>query len=156
MARETSHDVVSLLDAHRALLAHCLRNRLADTPIIANGEALRQYLVATLADSTVEQLRALFLDAGNHLIVDDLIAKGDPGGVSVRPRAILNRALDVDAVALILVHNHPGGNTVPSRKDIQFTQRLAEAAHHLDIALHDHLIVAGPHCISLRARGDLR
>lgn len=154
IARETCEDVVPLLEAHRNLLAHSLRDRIVDAPIRASGDALRQYLVATLADCTTEHLRVLLLDGGNRLIADELIAHGEPGAVSVRPRVVLNRALELDAVAIILVHNHPGGNAIPSERDIKFTRRLAEAAHHLDIALHDHLIIAGAHCTSLRARGD--
>ncbi|MCR5869479.1 MULTISPECIES: RadC family protein [unclassified Sphingomonas] len=154
IARETCEEVVSLLDAHRALLAHSLRDRIIDAPVCASGDSLRQYLVATLGDCTTEHLRILLLDSGNRLIADEPITHGEANGISVRPRAVLNRALELDAVAIILVHNHPGGNAIPSERDIQFTRRVAEAARHLDITLHDHLIIAGAHCISLRARGD--
>lgn len=154
IARETCEAVVSLLDAHRALLAHSLRDRIVDAPVCASGETLRQYLIATLADCPTERLRVLLLDGGNRLIADELIAHGEADGVSVRPRTVLNRALELDAAAIILVHNHPGGSAIPSERDIQFTRRVAEAARHLDITLHDHLIIAGARCISLRARGD--
>lgn len=155
MARETSGQVVSLLDAHRTLLDYSLRDRLLEAPVQATGEDLKRYLIATLADCRTERLRVLFLDSGNRLLADELIAEGDAARVWVTPRMILNRALDVQAVGLILVHNHPGGRPEPSEEDLAFTRRVAEAGRHLTITLHDHLIVAGDACVSLRARGAL-
>jgi DNA repair protein RadC len=153
---ETSADVVGLLDAHRALLEHSLRDRLLDMPITASGAALERYLVATLGDARSERMRALYLDGGNRLIRDELIAEGDPGSIPVSTRKVLNRALELCASAVILVHNHPGGSAEPSSADIAFTRRVADAGKHLAIRLHDHLIIAGNACVSLRERGLLQ
>lgn len=153
IGRETSEQVVSLLDAHRALLEHSLRDRLLDAPVSASGAALERYLVATMGDARIERLRALYLDAGNRLIADELVADGDPAGVTTSPRKILNRALELQAAALILVHNHPGGSLEPSPDDVSFTLQVAEAGRLLSVTLLDHLIVAGSSCVSLRTRG---
>lgn len=156
IARETSGQVASLLDAHHALLEHSLRDRLLDAPVTASGAELERYLVATMGDARTERLRVLYLDAGNRLICDELIAEGGPSFIPVSVRRILNRALELHAAALILVHNHPGGSPEPSQADITFTRKIAEAGKHLAITLHDHLIVAGSACVSLRARGVLQ
>jgi len=150
---EASTEVVGLLDAHRAFLEHSLRDRLLDAPITASGPALERYLVATMGDIRSERMRALYLDGGNRLIADEVIAEGDPSCLAVSTRSILNRALDLHAAALILVHNHPGGSAEPSPEDVAFTRRLAEAGGILAIRLHDHLIVSGSTCTSLRMRG---
>lgn len=145
--------MTGLLDAHRAFLAHSLRDRLLDAPITASGAALNRYLIATMGDIRSERMRALYLDGGNRLIADEVIADGDPAGLRVSTRLVLNRALELHAAAMILAHNHPGGSAEPSREDIAFTQRLADAGRLLSIRLHDHLIVSGSVCISLRVRG---
>lgn len=156
VAGETSHEVASLLDAHHALLEHSLRDRLLDAPVTASGPELEQYLVATMGDARSERMRVLYLDGGNRLISDELIAEGDPGSVVISSRRILNRALELQAAGMIVIHNHPGGSIEPSPEDIVFTTRLADAAKLLAIRLHDHLIVAGSICTSLRARGALK
>lgn len=155
LARAAGKDIAELAEAHRALLEHSLRDRLLDVPITINGRALERYLVATLADCTTERLRALYLDRGNRLIIDELVSEGGAGKVATSTRAIVNRALELEASALIFVHNHPGGSLQPSPQDVAFTRKMAEVGRHLGIVVHDHLIVAGSHCTSLRARGDL-
>lgn len=153
IAEETSAEVAGLIDAHCVFLEHSLRDRLLDAPITASGPELDQYLVATMGDIRSEVMRALYLDSGNRLIADEVIAEGDPGSIAVSTRSVLNRALELNAVALILVHNHPGGSAQPSKEDVAFTQKVAEAGKFLAIRLHDHLIVSGSTCISLRALG---
>jgi len=155
VAQAASAQVADLLDAHRVLLEHSLRDRLLDGPVVASGAPLQRYLVATMGDSRTERLRVLFLDGGNRLLADELVARGSTGGVPASVRMILNRALELHAAALIVVHNHPGGQADPSPVDIAFTRKLAEAGRYLAIVLHDHLIVAGDVCTSLRARGVL-
>ncbi|MEI9851559.1 MAG: JAB domain-containing protein [Sphingomonas sp.] len=150
---ETSRDVANVLEAHRELLEHSLRDRLLDAPLTASGAQLERYLVATMGDRRTERLRTLFLDGGNRLLSDELVAEGSVRSVPAAARAIINRALELEAAALLLVHNHPGGHTEPSPADIAFTRAIAEVGRHLAITVHDHLIVAGSICTSLRARG---
>jgi DNA repair protein RadC len=155
VAAITSAAAADLLGAHRELLEHSLRDRLLDAPVTASGKELERYLVATMGDSRTERLRALFLDGGNRLLSDELMAQGKAARVSVSARAIIARALALDAAALLLVHNHPGGRLEPSPDDIAFTRAIVEAGRHAAIMVHDHLIVAGSTCVSLRARGLL-
>ena len=153
IACASSVEAAELVLAHRALLEHNLRDRAAERAITASGEELRDYLVATMGDARTERLRALYLDAGNRLLGTEEFAQGAPASVQVAPRTILKRAFDFQAVGLLLVHNHPGGDPRASPADIRFTKAVASAGAALGVILHDHLIVAGGHCTSLRATG---
>ncbi|MEL6171948.1 MAG: JAB domain-containing protein, partial [Pseudomonadota bacterium] len=75
--------------------------------------------------------------------------------VPVYPREVLKRALELNATALILVHNHPSGDPTPSEADIAMTQEIKRASDALGITLHDHLIIGKSCELSFRAEGIL-
>jgi DNA repair protein RadC len=120
---------------------------------VAPDAALIDYLVGTMGDCPREQVRILYLDSGNRLIRDEIGTEGTPTQAFIAPRAIIARALDLEATALLVVHNHPGGTPYPTRTDIDFTAHLARVAKDLGLVLHDHLIIAGDSWQSLRANG---
>lgn len=130
-----------------------LRSELASAPVLANSVALRNYLHATMAHLTSERLRVLFLNAGNHLIRDEVLSSGSVTEVAVYPREVLKRALELGADSLILVHNHPSGSLDASAQDVEITKRIVEGAKSLDIAVHDHLIVGKGGLTSFRSIG---
>ena len=88
-----------------------------------------------------EQLRIIFLDKRNQVIVDEVQQTGTVDHTPVYPREVVKRALEHSATAIILVHNHPSGDPAPSRADIQMTQSIIEIAKPLGVAVHDHIIV---------------
>jgi DNA repair protein RadC len=147
--------VGKLVASVRAVWVHSLRQRLASRPLLADAGAVIDYLSARLAAAPVEEFLVLFLDAGNGLIADHLFGSGTPSQVTIYPRQIMARALNLGADGLILVHNHPSGDANPSRSDIVTTRRIAEAAHHLDIRVHDHVIISRFGSTSLRTLGLL-
>jgi len=112
-------------------------------------------LSAALARERVEQFRVLFLDSKNRLIADEAQARGTVNHTPVYPREVVRRALEVQATALILVHNHPSGDPSPSRADIEMTQEIKAAAGTLGIVVHDHLIVGNGRHLSFRREGLL-
>ena len=128
---------------------------LKDQPLLTNWDQLTAYLNARLARERVEQFRVLFLDAKNRLIADEAQARGTVNHTPVYPREVVKRALELHATALILVHNHPSGDTTPSRADIEMTQEVKRAAAALGITLHDHLIVGRDAPLSFRRKGLL-
>lgn len=128
---------------------------LKDQPLLTNWDQLTAYLNARLARERVEQFRVLFLDAKNRLIADEAQARGTVNHTPVYPREVVKRALELHATALILVHNHPSGDTTPSRADIEMTQEVKRAAAALGITLHDHLIVGRGAPLSFRREGLL-
>jgi len=83
----------------------------------------------------------LFLDKRNQLIADELQQVGTVDHAPVYPREVVKRALELSATAVILVHNHPGGDPTPSRADIEMTRVIVEVAKPLGISVHDHIIV---------------
>ena len=106
-----------------------------------------------LQHETREQFRVLFLDTKNQLIADEIMSQGTVDQAPVYPREIARRALELSASSLILVHNHPSGDTKPSRADIDITRELIDALMSFDISIHDHLIVGTGGVTSFKSAG---
>jgi DNA repair protein RadC len=137
-----------------ALAARRLARTQATTqPVLASWQALIDYLTIDMAHLTVERVRVLYLDTKNRLIRDEHVADGSIDEASIHPREVIRRALDLGAVAIIIVHNHPSGSPEPSRADIQITNRIAEAGRLLGITVHDHVIIGREGHVSLKAKG---
>lgn len=108
---------------------------------ITSWDALILYCKTTMAHRETEQFRVLFLDRKNIIIADEEQAKGSVNHVPVYPREVVKRALEHNASALILVHNHPSGDPTPSEADIAMTRKIILAADALGITVHDHIII---------------
>ncbi len=89
------------------------------------------------------------------LIADEEQARGTVDHVPVYPREVVKRALELNASALILVHNHPSGDPTPSQQDIDMTDQVNRAATALGLTVHDHLIIGKSRELSFRAEGYL-
>jgi DNA repair protein RadC len=139
----------------QAAAVRLARSEIMHRPILANWEGLISYLMAALARERVEQVRVLFLDSRNRLIADEIAASGTVNHTPVYPREVMKRALELNATALVLVHNHPSGDPSPSREDIAMTQDMQLVAEALRLTIHDHLIIAGSRWISFRQQGLL-
>ncbi len=131
------------------------RAEVMDRPVLDNWDRLLAYLTAALTRERVEQFRVLFLDTRNRLIADEAQARGTVNHTPVYPREVVKRALELQATALILVHNHPSGDPTPSRADLEMTQEIKAAATSLGIVLHDHLVVGNGRHLSFRREGLL-
>ena len=139
----------------QAAALRLMRSELQDRPVLSNWEALLGYLHAQVARERIEQFRVLFLDAKNRLIADEAQARGTVNHAPVYPREVARRALELHAAALILVHNHPSGDPVPSHADIAATTETKLAVATLGVRLHDHIIVGNGKCLSFAAEGLL-
>lgn len=136
--------------------AHRLaRARVMNRHALSSWSALMEYCKTTMAHRETEQFRILFLDRKNVLIADEEQARGTVDHVPVYPREVVKRALELNASALILVHNHPSGDPTPSRADIDMTQQIDRAARSLGVTLHDHVIVGKESDASFRSQGLL-
>ena len=131
------------------------RSEIMGRPVLANWQAVIDYLTAVLARERVEQFRLLFLDSRNRLLADEAQARGTVNHTPVYPREVIKRALELNAVAIILVHNHPSGDPTPSRDDIAMTRAIADAASTVSVAVHDHVIVGNGRWTSFRQEGLL-
>lgn len=129
------------------------RSEVMKKPVLSNWQALLDYCQAAMAFHKIEQFRLLFLDRRNVLIADELQQRGTVDHTPVYPREVVKRALELQASALIMVHNHPSGDVTPSRADIDMTRQVRDALKVVSITLHDHLIIGrGTHC-SFKATG---
>lgn len=115
----------------------------------------RRFLIAQLRDRPSEVFCCLYLDNRHRLIEFEELFRGTIDGAAVHPREVLRRALEHNAAAVILAHNHPSGIAEPSRADELITLRLRDALALVDIRVLDHFIVAGPEALSLAERGLL-
>ncbi len=147
--------VVQELKIVEAAAHRMARARIMDRPILSSWDALLDYCKTVMAYRQVEQFRILFLDRKNILIGDEEQQKGTVDHVPVYPREVVKRALELNASALILVHNHPSGDPTPSGADIDMTNRIKDAADVLGVILHDHLIIGKSENFSFRSAGYL-
>ena len=100
------------------------------------------YLQTKLKDYRHEVFAILFLNRANKVNHFEIISEGGITGTVADPRVILRKALEEDAVNIILCHNHPSGSLKPSRADEELTKKIKEAARFFDITVLDHLIVS--------------
>ncbi len=131
------------------------RAKVLQRHIVSSWDALLDYCHTTMAHLEMEQFRVLYLDRKNILIADEEQAKGTVDHVPVYPREVAKRALELNASALILVHNHPSGDPTPSQADIDMTQQIFAACSALGLTLHDHLIIGKSRELSFRSEGYL-
>ncbi|GHC50241.1 RadC family protein [Neogemmobacter tilapiae] len=147
--------VVQELKIVEAAAQRLARAKVMQRPVLSSWDALLDYCHTAMAHRETEQFRILFLDRKNVLIADEEQAKGTVDHVPVYPREVVKRALELNASALILVHNHPSGDPTPSQADISMTAQVRDAAGVLGIVLHDHLIIGRGRELSFRATGYL-
>lgn len=110
-------------------------------PLLQSWQAVITYCREQIGRSPTEKFMALYLNSSNRLIEDDVLDTGTVNRVTVYPREIVKTALSLNAVAVIIVHNHPSDDTTPSKQDIAMTKAIRDALKTVDIILHDHLII---------------
>jgi DNA repair protein RadC len=147
--------VVQELKIVEAAAQRLMRAKVMHKPVLSSWDALLDYCHTAMAHRETEQFRILYLDRKNVLIADEEQARGTVDHVPVYPREVVKRALELNASALILVHNHPSGDPTPSDSDISMTAQVQDAATVLGITLHDHLIIGKSRELSFRAKGYL-
>ncbi|SCA57375.1 conserved hypothetical protein [Candidatus Terasakiella magnetica] len=118
------------------------QEQVLNKPVLSSWQMLLDYCRASMAYHGVEQFRVLYLNRKNVLIADELQQRGTIDHTPVYPREVIKRALELESSALIMVHNHPSGDTTPSSADIDMTKRIKNIARPLSIELHDHVIVS--------------
>jgi DNA repair protein RadC len=146
---EAALDLQLLQEATRRVVEFPILRR----PLLNSFAAVQAYLRCRLAGLAREEFRVLFLDRANQLIADELMGEGTVDHAPVYPREVVRRALELNASGCCLTHNHPTGNPAPSQADIVVTRQIVEAARALNIAIHDHFLVAGDEVVSFRAQG---
>lgn len=128
---------------------------LAEKVFIKQSSDIANYLQSALKDLSYEVFAVLFLNQANRVNHFEIISQGGITGTVADPRIILRKALEEEAVNIILCHNHPSGNLKPSRADEELTQKIKEAARFLDIKVLDHIIVSDQGYYSFADEGIL-
>jgi DNA repair protein RadC len=146
---------IAMLKAVREAALRLSRAPLSQGDVIGSWDKLIDYCKANIAHSRVEEFHLLFLDRKNALIKHERQQRGTIDHTPVYPREVVKRALELNASALILVHNHPSGDPTPSKADIQATRDIVAAATPIGITVHDHLIIGHGRHTSLRDLGLL-
>jgi DNA repair protein RadC len=137
-----------------ALALGIVRNRLRTFSYsFASPESVTSYLTIELANLESERFDVLFLNNQNRLIEHVPMFYGTIDGASVYPREVVKKALELNAAAVILAHNHPSGIQSPSQADKNITQKIKDAMALMEIRTLDHIIVAGGSTYSFAEHG---
>lgn len=147
---ETSTAALKIVQAAALRL---LSEPVREQPMLASWQSLLDYLRADMAHLTIERVRTLYLNSKNMLIRDEVTSEGSIDQAAIYTREVIRRAIDLGAAAIILVHNHPSGDSAPSRQDIAMTRDIIAAAKNFGIAVHDHIIIGKDGYSSMRSAG---
>ncbi|MBW7929896.1 MAG: DNA repair protein RadC [Gammaproteobacteria bacterium] len=132
-----------------------LQEKLAPGQSIHSPGDSREFLLARLRDRPHEVFCCLFLDNRHRVLAFDELFRGTIDNTTVYPREVVRQALQRNAAAVILAHNHPSGVAEPSEADQLITRRIRGALELIDVRLLDHFVVGDGVCTSLAGRGML-
>ena len=124
-------------------------------PVVSTSQDLANYPRALFGDHNREVFAVAFLNQANKINHVETVSKGGITGTIADPRVILKKALEENAVSLVLCHNHPSGSLKPSRQDEEITKKIKEAAKYFDIKVLDHIIVSDSGYFSFADEGIL-
>lgn len=144
-------ELLAVIELARRAMAQQLKER----EVFGSPEAVKHYLQLHLAHRPHEVFAVLFLDAQNRLIAMEELFRGTLTQTSVYPREVVRRALQLEAAAVVLAHNHPSGTVQPSRADEALTQTLKSALGLIDVRVLDHVVVAPGDALSMAEKGLL-
>lgn len=113
-----------------------------DRVCFRRSSEIANYLKVLLKDYKYEVFAVIFLNRANKVKHFEIMSRGGITGTVADPRLILKKALEVDATSIVLSHNHPSGNLMPSRADEEITKKIKQAASYFDIQVIDHIIVS--------------
>ena len=123
---------------------------------IRSSATVHEYLTHNLRDRNREVFMVIFLNGQNRILKMEELFEGTLTSSAVYPREVIKHALDYDAAAMVLVHNHPSGNISPSAEDQAVTKKLVAAAETIDVRILDHLIIGGNDYYSFADHGLIK
>jgi DNA repair protein RadC len=132
-----------------------LKAELLSKPALASPGDTRNFLLAQMRDLVREQFACIWLDSQHRVLRFETLFQGTLDRAAVYPREVVKAALNCNAAAVILAHNHPSGIAEPSSADRLLTDRLQAALATIDVQLLDHMVVGQGVVISFAERGLL-
>lgn len=148
--------VVAVLKAVHALTVKLSQEETFSAPLLNTSDQLIRYCRLRLKDIHVEQFHVIFVDTDLKVLGDEILSTGTLNESAVYPREILRKALNYGASGLVLAHNHPSGDPLPSPDDVQLTQTLCDLSPLVGIVVHDHLILGKNQVFSFQKEGLLK
>jgi len=121
--------------------------------IIRNSKTAYDVLYPLIGELDHEEFWIVILNRAHKVLQSQKISQGGLTGTVIDTRMILKHAIDKKATSLIIAHNHPSGNKVPSEADLNITKKIKASAKIMDIALIDHIILAGTNYYSFADEG---
>ena len=143
----------SLIKAVQELSLRDVEHALTHSEQFSDPASVSRFLRRRIGHEPRETFACLFLNARNQLLSYDVLFRGSVDRAHVHGREVLRRGIEVNAVAVVLAHNHPSGSPEPSQADIHLTHRLTELLRQVDIRVLDHIVVGAGSCVSLASRG---
>ncbi|MWP49304.1 DNA repair protein RadC [Gilliamella sp. Lep-s21] len=135
------------------LSSRYLKVKMTHENSLSSPSVTHHYLASRLANKDREIFMVIFLDNQHHVISSEEMFVGTYNCVEVHPREVARRALQHNAAALILAHNHPSGMAEPSQADRHLTQKIEEVCELVDIRVIDHIVIGKGEYVSFAERG---
>lgn len=132
-----------------------LKRQVQGKTVLTNAKALFDYLNLSIGDRKRECFVAIYLDAKNRVIADEILFTGTVTASAVYPREVVRAAMAHSAAAMIFAHNHPSGDPAPSPDDMAITRKLIQACALMGITVHEHLIVGADGYYSFADHGHM-
>ncbi len=132
-----------------------LAEQVSKGKVLTSSQTTRDYLISELRHETREVFAVLFLSNQHQVLCFERLFLGTIDAAAVYPRIVVEKALQHNAAAVILTHNHPSGVAEASIADKQITMRLINALSLIEVRVLDHIIVAGHQCYSFAEHGEL-
>jgi DNA repair protein RadC len=130
-----------------------LRSKLERLGSLGNPRDTEDFLRMRLGALKHEEFHIIWLDNRHRILDVQKLFTGTVDGASVHPREVVRAALDINASAAILAHNHPSGVPEPSAADRAITNELRDVLQLIGVRILDHLVVSADGCVSMAARG---
>ncbi|POP45336.1 hypothetical protein CHU32_13040 [Superficieibacter electus] len=141
------------LRAIAELSRRCYNERLREKQGLYSPDLTREFLKSQFTGEDREVFMAIYLDSQNRILKHRRLFSGTLSHVEVHPREIVREAINVNAAAVILAHNHPSGNAEPSKADKMITERVVSCCQLMDIRVLDHLVIGRGEYVSFAERG---
>ena len=136
-------------------LARRLASAESDRQPSYDPDAFGHALVTACSHHVQERLGAAFLDSRHRILRQREIYVGTINHAAVSTRDVIRHALEENATAVVLYHNHPSGDPSPSAEDLMFTRKMVESLRLCDIDLADHIVIGANRFYSMRQRGQI-
>ena len=130
-----------------------LKEKILDQPIYTSAKQVFDYLYHSMRDLKKESFKVIYLNGQNQIIETETLIEGSVGSAVVEPRELMESALKHRATSLVLAHNHPSGNPLPSDSDREITRDLVYAGNIMRIKVLDHIIIGNDRYYSFSGEG---